>query len=63
VTALQIVGLINAATATAQALTPVIQQIAAGMSSEDAAQVQSALAELQTANDVLHASTQSKLRG
>lgn len=60
---IQIIALLNGLATTVNAVAPLVQSVRAGMSSDDAAQVEGALAELGAALDVLHASTQTKLRG
>lgn len=62
-TPIQIIALLNGLATTVNAIAPVVQAVRAGMSSDDAAQVESAVADLGAALDVLHASTQTKLRG
>lgn len=61
--ALQIIGLLNGLAQTAKAAGPLIAQAMAALSSEDKAQVETALAQFQYANDQLHTATQAKLRG
>jgi len=58
-----IVAAVNAVAQLAKALTPVALEAMDTLKSEDRDAIDKALAELQAANDVLHARVQSKLRG
>lgn len=58
-----ILAAVNGLAQLARAITPMAIEVMETMKSEDREQIDKALAELQAANDVLHARVQSKLRG
>jgi hypothetical protein len=58
-----IAAIISAVAQVAKSVAPLVEQGAGILNSQDEAKIKAALAELQQANEGLHARVQSKLRG